>query len=228
MYFRNNLYWILLFFVGVYLPLNAQENIRGMEATVLQARLKSTQLGEKQLKIHLLDIAFNNTENFPVWLLIPAFAEDSLPANGIINARKPWAKSCISGLTYVDKQTEREDGKVKRLVKVHFIGDKQGFYAFHLPPGAKMRFDGYSIFSFKEVNTIQAVVASELLINGKLPIDQYLIYESMASKEVNILQEDTRFLNVDWEEDDLVTEAHRTEIDFIRIEKIKALTTTFK
>lgn len=229
MYFRINLFKISGIFLLLFVITNsfAQDNVRGVEIPIVSANRIETRLGEKQLKFNVVNMTIRNPENFPVWVLIPAFAEDKLPENGILNARKPWTKSCISGVTYVDTETGRSEGKVRRLVKVHFIGDKQGFYAFHLPPFAKMNFNGYVIHSLVEVSSFQLVVASELSINGNLPIDQYLIYESLASKDVTIHHKDNSFLNVDWEEEDLVTEESRTAIDFIKIEKIKSVEVPF-
>ncbi|MBX7243519.1 MAG: hypothetical protein K1X92_17400 [Bacteroidia bacterium] len=216
---------LVLFFMNFVF---AQDNVRGVEMPLVSAYRTETRPGEKNLNFNIVNMTIRNPEKFPVWVLIPAFAEDKLPENGILNARKPWTKSCISGLTYVDNETGREEGKVRRLVKVHFIGERQGFYAFHLPPFARMDFNGYVLHSLKEVSSFQVVVASELRINGNLPIDQYLIYESMASKEVTIRQSGITYLNVDWEEEDLVTEGSRTEINFIKIEKLKALEIPFK
>ena len=227
MYFRINRFKTVGVFVFLFLlsvaSVFGQENMRGFPTPVVTANLLSTRTGDKEIKFHSLDLVVNNPEKFPIWVLIPAFAEDNLPKDGILRAKKPWTKSCISGLTYVDTETGRNEGSVKRLVKVHFIGEKQGFYAFHLPPFAKMDFNGYVINSLKPVSSFEIVMASDLLINGKLPIDQYLIYESLASKQVTIRRQDIRFLNVDWDEENLVTEENRTAIEFIKIEKTNTI-----
>jgi hypothetical protein len=99
---------------------------------------------------------------------------------------------------------------------VHFIGKRKGFYAFRLPPQSKVMLKEWKIDAWKEVNELEIWAVSKLLINGKLPMEDYLQYESESNGAGNFSLSSNYFINIDWKEKDLLSEESRTEIQFIQ------------
>lgn len=183
----------------------------------IELQFRSEKVGKTAVRTYYVQLKVSNASDAPVWYIFPNFGDNTLPENGIIDAESPWKRNYISGISYFDSLNRREDGKPKHFVKVHFIGKKNGFYAFRLPAHATASFKDYPVDAWKSIEDVEIWEASDVLINGDVKLEDFLMYETMASEGVEIFSNAHGFYNIDWKEGDLVSPISKTEVEFIKI-----------
>lgn len=212
---KFNYFWVIAMFFHY---VSAQTTVRGEQATqAVKMDYISTQQVENHATYHRVNVTLNNKYNHAVWFLIPSYGEDRVAADGKITAAKPWKINFITGRTYVDVNAYSLDKTIKRVVKVHFIGDKLSFYAFRLPPKGKITVKNYEIGTYKNATSVQVVQTADIKVNGMLPLQKFLLYETECSDGAEIDTNESFWINVDWAEKDKINEWGNTQVDFLKI-----------
>lgn len=178
---------------------------------------KPPENSNKDVSTMYVELKVNNSYDLPVWYILPNFADNFIPENGKYEAMEPWRRNYISGMSFFDSLNRREDGKPKRFVLIHFIGKKNGFYAFRVPARSSLTLSAYPFDTWKEVEEVEIWEAEKLMINDELAMEDFLMYETLASPDAVVQTMDIGFYNVDWKEDDLVTAASKTEIKYVQL-----------
>ncbi len=196
---------------------------RGDQATqAVKMEYISTQQEEAHATYHKVNVTLTNKYNHATWFIIPSFGEDKIAADGKITASKPWKLNFMNGRTYLDGNAYSLDKTIKRVVKVHFIGDKLSFYAFRLPPKGTITVKNYEIGTYKNATSIQVVQTADIKVNGMLPLQKFLLYESESSDGAEVDATQSYWINVDWAEKDRINEWGNMQVDFLKISALSA------
>lgn len=215
-FFMQKFYYLIAFAV-LFHCVSAQTLARGEAATqAVKMEYLSTQQVESHATYHRVNVSLKNKFNYPVWFIIPSFGEDKVAADGKITAAKPWKTNFITGRTYADASSN-DIKNVKRVVKVHFIGDKLSFYAFRLPAKGSITVKNYEVGTFKGANSVQVIQTADIKVNGLLPLQKFLLYESVCSDGAQVDTDSNFWINVDWSEKDKINEWGTMQVDFLKI-----------
>ncbi|MEN6367831.1 MAG: hypothetical protein ABFC88_13565 [Thermoguttaceae bacterium] len=132
------------------------------------------------IKIHKLRLTLTNSEDHPIWYILPFCADRSIPANGVFSYKdwKPtpgWGDQRFGG-----ERIKARDGWAVQLT----IQNRDFVRAFHLPPKSRFVLDDFHIEGKASVlRKIEMLEAREVKVNGKTPLGKWLPYNSMCSKE---------------------------------------------
>lgn len=146
--------------------------------------------GKPPLRFYSCDLTIKNTRNTPVWIIYPDSVEDRLPPKGLINVSH-WEPLFFSAAGFgIEKGYSPRDAENEgRFVRIHSLAGEKGnehFYAIHLPAGAHFVFSGYSFDAWKDVNSIEFIEASDILINGSVSLVDWFPYDVTADDDVKM------------------------------------------
>lgn len=217
-FFMQKIYYFIAFAMLFHF-VSGQTLTRGEAATqAVKMEYLSTQQVESHATYHRVNVSLKNRFNYPVWFIIPSFGEDKVAADGKITAAKPWKINFITGRTYADENSLSNGPKnIRRVVKIHFIGDKLSFYAFRLPAKGQIMIKNYEVGTFKGANSVQVIQTADIKVNGLLPLQKFLLYESESSDGAEVDCDANFWINVDWSEKDKINEWGNMQVDFLKI-----------
>jgi RNA polymerase sigma factor (sigma-70 family) len=119
-------------------------------------------------------LTLRNRRDEPVWFLLPYDGDRPMPADGQFKN---------TGGTALPLEGEAYDGdKVGgqgRAVEVTFLGD--GFHAFRLPPAGSLTIADYPLECWSDVRRVEVWEASELRVNGRTPLEDWLPYKTLSN-----------------------------------------------
>lgn len=151
-------------------------------SAVLLGRTK----GKPPLRFHSLHLTLLNKRAETRWFLLPDYGNVLLPENGVF---KPEFRPIVE---FGIKRYEGEGGSV---VEIEAYGGN-GFRAFRLAPAARVVLDGYTLTADTDVDLFDVTVARELLVNGRVPLEEWLDFETLSDSSVRV-HSDT--LKVNWQ-----------------------------
>ena len=138
-----------------------------------------TQGGKPPMRAYSVRLTLVNQHDWPVWFVLPYYGDMPLPENGVFT-NVGWKDQPFEG-----RKFEGEGGSV---IQVTMFGGK-GFKALRLPAKGQLDLDGYRIEAWKEINEIMVLEARELTVNGKIPLDKWLPYDTMSGEKVTVCDE---------------------------------------
>lgn len=211
-------FYYFLAFAMLFLSVSAQNATRGSQATeAVTMEYVSTKQVEAHATYHRVNITLNNRYDHPVWFIIPSFGEDKVANDGRITAVKPWKHNFITAKTYVDQNAYNKDKTIKRVIRIHFIGDKMGFYAFRMPAKGSITIKNHDIGTYKDATSVQVFQTEAIKVNGLLPLEKYVLYETECTSGAEIDIVGSYWLNVDWAEKDLINEWGNMQVDYLKV-----------
>lgn len=200
-------------------PLIACADVGQSEITLAYRDRKA---GKPPLRFYTCDLAIRNTRDTPVWIVYPNSAEHRLPPDGRIKVSH-WEPLLFAadGFGIEKGYSPKNPADVGRFVRVHSIaGDKSSdhFYAIRLPAGASFAFAHYSFDAWKDVDSIEFIEASDILINGSVSFADWVPYDVTADKTVAMKQEARSNQNMNF---DNATFKTRTDLRLEPVKKIE-------
>jgi WD40 repeat protein len=195
-------------------PKNAgpvSNNPPAQEPAPVRATFIEERGGKPPMRFYHVKLELTNPRDRPVWLLLGYYGDQPLNPDAKFATDSDGSPQTITGM-FFDGDKNKGWGKV---IELHAGGDK-GFRAILLPPRATIRFDNYAISAWNAVNTIQVWEASDLAVNGKTPLQNWLPYAAMSDQKARIAP-NTDGTNLDWD-----AKASKSRTDYLN-EKITSI-----
>ncbi|MFL5341885.1 MAG: WD40 repeat domain-containing protein, partial [Gemmataceae bacterium] len=188
--------------------------------TQIKATFIRKQDGKPPMRAFHVKLEMTNPGDKPIWLLL-GYYRDLLPSRTgkFTSEAADGQPQCFTG-KYFDGEKKGGQGKA---IEISYIGG-DGFRAFHLPPRSAMTFDDFAIESWSDIKWIDVLEASELRVNGKTPLQEWLPYPTMSDQQVRI-PANTDWGNLDW---DAKTLKSRTDYPNEKVEFVKPTVLTMR
>jgi hypothetical protein len=137
-------------------------------------------LKDKGITSHYFRISLKNRQEMPVWFVLPYYAHDPLPKDGLLvndTHEQPFTKVLYGG----------QGGTA---VEVKFDGGMLGhkLTAFRLPPKGRLILEKYRIGAWTRFKFSKFVVweTPVLKVNGKTPLENWLPFRTTSAKKVKV------------------------------------------
>jgi hypothetical protein len=162
-------------------------------------------------KIYSVRLVLKNNFEKPIWFLMPYWADSKLPRQGVF-VNKRWSQQPFEGRLF--------KGDAGSIVEVR-LTDDEGFRAFNLPARGQLELDGYCLDATHSTDSIVVLQATSLLVNKKIPLENWLPYRTLSSPKVKSNRDQIR---IEWKNLDWDTDLRRRREDYRseRIEEIRA------
>ena len=128
---------------------------------------------DKNWAVQTLELKLSNPSDKPLWFILPKWGDKQLPEK----TKFPNDKISDEPLNKI-MFDDREGGMV--AIGVSFSGV---FQAFRLPPRTVLEIPEYNIVTRSIFSEIAIVEAQELLVNGKIPLEQWLPFRVGVFKQ---------------------------------------------
>lgn len=170
-----------------------------------------TEGGKPPMRFNYVTLDLINVRDRPVWLVTRDWGDEPLTGSGKFAEQQDGTPQVFSGQGYNGKT----GGGTGEAVLVRYTDN---FRAVYLAPKATVRFERYTIKSWKDVEWFEVWEASALRVNGRTPLDQWLPYRTRNEGDA-VIPAHTDWDNLGW---DRKTSQPRKDYPNERIEFVQA------
>lgn len=154
-------------------------------------------------------LMIRNNHKMPMWYLLPRAANQSLGTSSKLvaqtNRKQPFNSKLYKGT--INEQNEGQ------LIEVTMYGDNsKGFKAFYVPPMSSITFRNYEINEGELVENMELWSATELWVNSKKPLEDWLPYEVLS--DANVKVHCNKNSGCDWDNLDWDDNADKARTDY--------------
>ncbi len=191
-------------FVAILLPVVVvgEEGEQKKSVSPVQIIVLEQRGGKPPMRSYFVKLLLANPSDKALWLLLPYYGSGPLKADARFTPSSNGEPQCFVGKQFNGGKNQGEG----TAIEIALIGEK-GFRAFRLPPHASIQFDRFPIEAWKNVNKMELWEASELRVNGKTALENWLPYSTLSAAKARI-PANTDWTNLDW---DAKTQKSRTD-----------------
>ena len=157
-------------------------------ASVISAKFVEKRGNKPPMRCFYVRLSVTNTHDHATWYVTRYWGDHALSTNSPFKAIVPWKRGYEIHYAY---NGGRFGGKGK-FRSTRFIGadppgeEQHSFAAFLLPAGGTLRHDYFPVETWSDITRLEIWEVSQLLINAKTPLEDWLPYEVASSRETHI------------------------------------------
>jgi len=186
-------------------------------------RIQHISTGVAKGKLHLYTLVLRNQTDKPLWFILPVTTKRNLPAEPYftnLNTKKEYSLA-------QPFSAQRYTGEGGSLVHIDYSGF-DAFIAFRVAPNGWLEGAEYNVGGTRnsaDPTEFSVFTAEGLLVNGKVPLDDWLPYRIVSDAKVRVTPGAQLPERLDWDEKRNAkrTDYRRESVDFVKAEGAERL-----
>ena len=172
---------------------SAAYGAEGTNASTISAQFVEKRGMKPPMRCFYVRLSVTNTHTHATWFITRYWGDHPLATNAPFRAASPWKRGYeIHNAYNGDPFGGKGKFRSTRFIGASPTGEQQhSFEAFLLPAGGTLRHDYFAVEAWSDIAHLEIWEASQLLVNGKTPLEDWLPYEVVSSAETHIAQKPT-------------------------------------
>ena len=190
---RNMKRSITLVSLMLFVLASAAYGAEGTNASSISVQFVSKRGGKPPMRFFYVSLSATNTHKHVTWFITRYWGDHPLATNAPFKAISPWKTGYVIHNAYSgDSFGGKGKFRTTRFIGASPKGEQQhSFEAFLLPAGGMLRHDFFNVEAWADISHLEIWEATQLLVNGKTPLEDWLPYEVVSSAETHITQKST-------------------------------------